>query len=661
MLYDWKEFFPYDTPRPSQEKAINEIIHSFLTEDKPFQVLVAPTGSGKSAIALTVSRYLSKLSLQIEKPFPSEIGPKCINSFRSSCDFVSRSSFLKPSAIILVPTKILQDQYISDFKDMPDTGILKGRNNYTCGLSIYHKNEIEFKRKNGPTSKSDRKYLSLFPVSADKCQMKGKAPKCTPKYPGDKKAGEIRSNCPYTHAKNIAVRSKITILNFSTFLYHHLVGTFSTDRLLLVIDEAHKIDKSLTDFMEINFNLDKLEKRINVYLPDFVLPIIPKSTSSKETAAFLKEILIKTALLDAGTGLRVVGKSPNYTNIEKEEIRDLVQQIYSLREQANYLCDFVLEQPDNWLLSWENTFPKFKPVKPNQLIKSILTKRFSGILLMSATTNSKQLTNFLGIPPEHTNEVVTTPQISLPYRPLIFVGNSQSNMKFSNKDKALPVIGKTVAFLAKEIHKNNRGIIHTHTIANAKGLKHYIDTFHRDISSRFIWHLGGPKEKFLEKFLEKLDNNKILVSPSLAEGFDGRDNIARWQVIMKVPYPYRSDPVVKARLAEEGGDSWYTLETINHITQMYGRINRHPTDLGITYVADGGFNWLCINSLHKLNLSDSISPTFLEAINHKEKFVFLKEGNKIFPVPYLCNSPTVANWKHDLIATSTLKNLIDSY
>ena len=85
---DWISFFPYSKPRPEQVDAINFTIDSLKNSNKRFVVIEAGTGVGRSAIGLTVSRYLSS-------QFENE-------------------EFSK-GAYFLTTQKILQDQYTHDF------------------------------------------------------------------------------------------------------------------------------------------------------------------------------------------------------------------------------------------------------------------------------------------------------------------------------------------------------------------------------------------------------------------------------------------------------------------------------------------------------------------------------------------------------------------
>ena len=65
MKEDWDSFFPYSEPRPQQVEAINGIISAWKS-GKKFAIVEAGTGVGKSAIGLTVAKYIANNSLPNE-------------------------------------------------------------------------------------------------------------------------------------------------------------------------------------------------------------------------------------------------------------------------------------------------------------------------------------------------------------------------------------------------------------------------------------------------------------------------------------------------------------------------------------------------------------------------------------------------------------------
>ncbi len=89
--------FPHSSYRPGQREAIESIEAAFAA-GKRFVILEAPTGAGKSAIAVTLARRAG-------------------NSY------------------VVTAQKMLQDQYV---REHPDLAVMKGRSNYPCLIAPTH-------------------------------------------------------------------------------------------------------------------------------------------------------------------------------------------------------------------------------------------------------------------------------------------------------------------------------------------------------------------------------------------------------------------------------------------------------------------------------------------------------------------------------------------
>jgi Rad3-related DNA helicase len=79
----------------------------------------------------------------------------------------------------------------------------------------------------------------------------------------------------------------------------------------------------------------------------------------------------------------------------------------------------------------------------------------------------------------------------------------------------------------------------------------------------------------------------VLISPSLYQGVDLKDDLSRFQVIVKVPYPDQSERRTKVKLERDRG--WYDWQTALRLVQTYGRSVRSETDHAVTYVLDSNF------------------------------------------------------------------------
>ena len=68
----------------------------------------------------------------------------------------------------------------------------------------------------------------------------------------------------------------------------------------------------------------------------------------------------------------------------------------------------------------------------------------------------------------------------------------------------------------------------------------------------------------------------VLISPSLTEGLDLKEDLGRFSIFVKVPYPFLGDEWVKRRL--ELSDEWYQRQAFQNIVQGGGRVVRTPDD-----------------------------------------------------------------------------------
>jgi Rad3-related DNA helicase len=99
---------------------------------------------------------------------------------------------------------------------------------------------------------------------------------------------------------------------------------------------------------------------------------------------------------------------------------------------------------------------------------------------------------------------------------------------------------------------------------------------------------------------------KVLCSPSSKEGLDLKDDLCRFQIILKVPWGDLADKVVQARMKED--PIWYANEAVKNLEQAYGRGMRSKTDWCDCYILDQSFQRLLFQNY------DLLSKYFREAI-----------------------------------------------
>jgi len=115
------------------------------------------------------------------------------------------------------------------------------------------------------------------------------------------------------------------------------------------------------------------------------------------------------------------------------------------------------------------------------------------------------------------------------------------------------------------------------------------------------------REKSLEDHLtSKLET--VLVSPSMINGVDLKDELSRFQVILKVPFPNLMSTKIKRRLKTR--PEWYNWKTLVDLLQAYGRSIRNDDDWAETYILDECFDQILENK--------NVPQYFLDALKIKK-------------------------------------------
>ena len=137
-------------------------------------------------------------------------------------------------------------------------------------------------------------------------------------------------------------------------------------------------------------------------------------------------------------------------------------------------------------------------------------------------------------------------------------------------------VSNTHTFIVSGLVSHN---CHSYRIAN------YLKRHVKD--KRLLFHTSENREQTLEKHIMS-KKPTVLVTPSMTEGIDLKDDLSRWQVICKVPFPYLGDRITRKRMSKHKW--WYGYETVKTIVQALGRSVRSDTDHAVTYILDEDFS-----------------------------------------------------------------------
>jgi ATP-dependent DNA helicase DinG len=119
-----------------------------------------------------------------------------------------------------------------------------------------------------------------------------------------------------------------------------------------------------------------------------------------------------------------------------------------------------------------------------------------------------------------------------------------------------------------------------HNCVNYRVAKYLVDTIK---SPRLLMHDAQNREDMIEFHMQSKDPT-VLISPSMTEGVDLKDDASRFQILCKVPFPYLGDRVIQLRAAKNS--NWYSCQTARAVIQALGRSVRNDTDHAVSYILD---------------------------------------------------------------------------
>ena len=106
---------------------------------------------------------------------------------------------------------------------------------------------------------------------------------------------------------------------------------------------------------------------------------------------------------------------------------------------------------------------------------------------------------------------------------------------------------------------------------------------------------GNNRQEILNTFYAS-ERPYVLISPSLAEGLDLKEDLSRFCIICKVPFANITDEWTKQRMKYD--INWYNYFTVEQLIQMTGRSIRSETDYATSYILDESFLAFAIKNQH---------------------------------------------------------------
>lgn len=553
--------------RHGQLETIADIVETFFEGERNLYLLDAPTGSGKSIIAMVVAGYLSKFHMR---------------------------------GYILASDLALQSQYENDMRDMNlNWGCIKGVDNYTCAV-------------NGEK------------FSLGDCRLKNMS------YEEAEELLCFRE-CGYLMNRKRAIQSPVALLNYSYWLIQRNYvegqqqdkgkGVPFPKRDFTICDEAHKIPEIVQNHFSPRISIDsvtrveelygflkrkslKTPRRLPSAFKQLTKNIIAENNEQKlfvllkELEMFLSEYVkcgsdLKDTAMAMFAGDSQVPKEWRFAMSQVDWLKDA----HCKFEDYNHILtqvgvDYMVKNPQD-----SNTVV-FNCLEEKYMMNRYFHDQAGFKLLMTATMgNPTDFLKALGSTKCKYKRLEST--FDYERSPIYFYPDKR--MSLSQRDSNFDWLVNTITEILEK-QSDDSGIIHsgsyeiTGKIFNALPSK---------LRKRVLVYSGTQeKEDALRKFF--LQSGMVLMGPSLLEGINLFEHRSRFQVFVKVPFPSLGDKFVSAKM--NFSPEWYDWKTAVHIIQGVGRSVRSQDDWAVTYFLDG-----CLKDL--LNRSRrNFPPEFLNRI-----------------------------------------------
>lgn len=447
---------------------------------------------------------------------------------------------------ILTNSKILQKQYI---KDYPYIKNYEGRSNYHCE----------------PHDTDCSKGVEICNVLGGKCK-----------------------DCPYMVAKSAWIDAKIGLTNFhlyntlAVYLNSTLVEKEST---VLFVDEAHDFESVFCDFISTNlsarnmkkygFNLKEIEEYDRTILR---IKNIEKYVGFVQNQ-FCGDIKHKMSWLEGAIEKAAPKLRQQYSKYKSHCELQLAKYEYFLKEYDKNKQNWVLDITKTNDKIYSNILLEVKPVWGREYIKEMVFDKYDHVIFMSGSILDKELFSYInGLSDEDTSYYDTPSTFPLNRRPIYYI--KVGKMNWENKEKTFK---KQIEYIDKILKKNKdkKGIIHIGTYELLEKLQQQY------INKRLLFHTPENRDEMLKKHINA-NYPSVIVSPSMGTGVDLKDDLSRFQIIVKIPFPYLGSNKIKLR--QKSNPKWYSWKTVVDIIQQYGRSIRSNEDWAETFILDSNFS-----------------------------------------------------------------------
>jgi len=379
--------------------------------------------------------------------------------------------------------------------------------------------------------------------------------------------------CPYRVAKQKALSHWISAMSFAYLIYDRFVPEEYSfgNRGLVIVDEADDLEGWAEEFGSFKFKVEYSQR-----FDDIEDVIVWAKGVLKNVQKKIEELEGVYVLDDEGV--------KELEKLRKYEIKLKVFLSKVEKNRRNWVFEKVKD--DRKFQAWLMV----KPVNVGEILEDIIWSRGEYRIASSGTIINKEMfCKTTGLKVKDTVMIRVRSTFPIENRRVYYwpVAKMTKDERDGNYGKIADAVVRIV-----ERHVGDRGICHAHSYEIAREIYDRVlcSNILKEYGLRIAVHNSKDRKDVFEKFLDgRID---FLISVGFNRGVDLKYDLARYQIIVKVPWPDTSDIRVRELWVNRKMWNWARYQAIKNIVQAYGRIVRAEDDFGVTYIIDSSFGHL---------------------------------------------------------------------
>jgi hypothetical protein len=386
------------------------------------------------------------------------------------------------------------------------------------------------------------------------------------------------NRCLYKLTKDQFLKATVALTNYAYFFTERYYQNEFPARQVLIADECHTLERTILSFVDLGVSEAFLQElQIQTVVPQNIHEI--SEYVDWINSDLLPEITTQYSVCSE------MAESGNASAIQRE---------HKMQQYLNKVTKGVIlitKDPENWVF-WSdfNRDKKFeyyaRPLDAAPYFRELVTNAASTRIYMSAFPGRKDIfCRSLGLEADKVAWCSLSSTFPVENRKVIAAG--VGSMSKRNNAATMPSFLRVTKTIMDR-HKDEKGIIHTVSYQLGEHIFNYLKT--TEHCDRLLFPRKAEERDEIFQRHKDFSDPTVIITPSMTEGFDFADDLARFQIISKCPYAFLGDKQVVAK--KDRDPDWYILCTVMSIVQACGRIVRSDTDRGTTYILDSDFNKL---------------------------------------------------------------------